>query len=288
MMLNSATGDISTLKPFQLFLSVTLHLCQRVDCCVMAVLLCIFYWRTYSQPPASPSTQEAIQGMLSMANLSSSDSLQQPWSNSQSKNNSQSKSNSHSAQAGKKAGAGGNDGKRPSKRLPKKPRKSSSIESLDYDDDQDHMDACFKDSDYGEDSSPLSLFYLQLSEVRPVLRGYFLSKWVSKELSARPDSLLLTGAVKNRLTPDGSTCRSLILNWAWNVSLGVDDRVFVYFSSVLSKSALSCCSNLWFFFLLWNVFFVKPIQAQLFGPSRLVNKPLTQVWKCYFACFLNF
>ncbi|KAI4827762.1 hypothetical protein KUCAC02_031134, partial [Chaenocephalus aceratus] len=73
-------------------------------------------YSTNSQPPASPSTQEAIQGMLSMANLSSSDSLQQP--------------------------------KRPTKRLPKKPRKSSSIESLDYDDDQDHMDACFKDSDY--------------------------------------------------------------------------------------------------------------------------------------------
>uniref|UniRef100_A0A673ATK9 Lysine-specific demethylase PHF2 n=1 Tax=Sphaeramia orbicularis TaxID=375764 RepID=A0A673ATK9_9TELE len=106
-----------------------------------------------SQPPASPSTQEAIQGMLSMANLSSSDSLQQPWSNSQSKNNSQSRSNSHSTQASKKAGGGAtgggsNNSKRPTKRLPKKPRKSSSIESLDYDDDQDHMDACFKDSDY--------------------------------------------------------------------------------------------------------------------------------------------
>uniref|UniRef100_A0AAX7VHX5 Lysine-specific demethylase PHF2 n=1 Tax=Astatotilapia calliptera TaxID=8154 RepID=A0AAX7VHX5_ASTCA len=106
---------------------------------------------TNSQPPASPSTQEAIQGMLSMANLSSSESLQQPWSNSQAKNNGQSKNNSHSSQAGKKAGrgGGGNNSKRSTKRLPKKPRKSSSIESLDYDDDQDHMDACFKDSDYG-------------------------------------------------------------------------------------------------------------------------------------------
>uniref|UniRef100_A0A7N8WUJ6 Lysine-specific demethylase PHF2 n=1 Tax=Mastacembelus armatus TaxID=205130 RepID=A0A7N8WUJ6_9TELE len=95
-------------------------------------------YSTNSQPPASPSTQEAIQGMLSMANLSSSDSLQQPWSNTQSKNN------SHSG-----AGSGGsNNSKRPTKRFPKKPRKSSSIESLDYDDDQDHMDACFKDSDY--------------------------------------------------------------------------------------------------------------------------------------------
>uniref|UniRef100_A0A3Q2PSZ7 PHD finger protein 2 n=1 Tax=Fundulus heteroclitus TaxID=8078 RepID=A0A3Q2PSZ7_FUNHE len=102
-------------------------------------------YNTNSQPPASPSTQEAIQGMLSMANLSSSETLEQPWSNSQSK------SNSHGSQAHKKsgAGAGGSNNKRPTKRPPKKPRKSSSIESLDYDDDeQDHMDACFKDSDY--------------------------------------------------------------------------------------------------------------------------------------------
>uniref|UniRef100_A0A4W6D2R7 Lysine-specific demethylase PHF2 n=1 Tax=Lates calcarifer TaxID=8187 RepID=A0A4W6D2R7_LATCA len=111
-------------------------------------------YSTNSQPPASPSTQEAIQGMLSMANLSSSDSLQQPWNNSQSKNNSQLKSNLHGMQVGKKVGGGAstgggsNNSKRPSKRLPKKPRKSSSIDSLDYDDDQDHMDACFKDSDY--------------------------------------------------------------------------------------------------------------------------------------------
>ncbi|XP_015258894.1 PREDICTED: lysine-specific demethylase PHF2 [Cyprinodon variegatus] len=101
-------------------------------------------YNTHSQPPASPSTQEAIQGMLSMANLSSSDTLEQPWSNSQSKSNSQ------SLQAYKKSGgATGGVGKTSNKRLPKKPRKSSSMESLDYDDDeQDHMDACFKDSDY--------------------------------------------------------------------------------------------------------------------------------------------
>uniref|UniRef100_A0A672I190 Lysine-specific demethylase PHF2 n=1 Tax=Salarias fasciatus TaxID=181472 RepID=A0A672I190_SALFA len=92
-----------------------------------------------SQPPASPSTQEAIQGMLSMANLSSSESLQQPWGNSQAKSNSQSRSG---------GGGANNSSKRPTKRLPKKPRKSSSMESLDYDDEQDHMDACFKDSDY--------------------------------------------------------------------------------------------------------------------------------------------
>lgn len=134
----------------------------------MAVLLCISYWHTYSQPPASPSTQEAIQGMLSMANLSSSESLQQPWSNSQAKNNGQSKNNSHSSQAGKKAGrgGGGNNSKRSTKRLPKKPRKSSSIESLDYDDDQDHMDACFKDSDYGKRQMPTCCCFL-----------IFLSSW---------------------------------------------------------------------------------------------------------------
>ncbi|KTF92651.1 hypothetical protein cypCar_00023709 [Cyprinus carpio] len=101
-----------------------------------------------SQPPASPSTQEAIQGMLSMANLQSSDScLQTSWSNSQAKNN------SHSSTASKKpssvAGATASNSKRPAKRLPKKTIKSSSVDSLDmFDDDQDHLDACFKDSDY--------------------------------------------------------------------------------------------------------------------------------------------
>uniref|UniRef100_A0A672T4S8 Lysine-specific demethylase PHF2 n=1 Tax=Sinocyclocheilus grahami TaxID=75366 RepID=A0A672T4S8_SINGR len=113
-----------------------------------------------SQPPASPSTQEAIQGMLSMANLQSSDScLQTSWSNSQAKNN------SHSSTASKKqssmAGAGGNS-KRPAKRLPKKTQKSSSVDSLDmFDDDQDHLEACFRDSDYvypsleSEEDSPI-------------------------------------------------------------------------------------------------------------------------------------
>lgn len=91
--------------------------------------------------------------MLSMANLSSSESLQQPWSNSQSKNHSQLKNNSHGAAAGKKSGGGfggGGDMKRPTKHLCKKTRKSSSVESQDYDDDQDHLEACFRDSDYGE------------------------------------------------------------------------------------------------------------------------------------------
>ncbi|KAL4646376.1 lysine-specific demethylase phf2-like [Arapaima gigas] len=98
-----------------------------------------------SAPPASPSTQEAIQGMLSMANLASTDSsLQQPWSNGQPK------SSSHSMASGVRMGGGASgNSKRPAKRLLKKTMKSSSLESLDmFDDEQDHMDACFKDSDY--------------------------------------------------------------------------------------------------------------------------------------------
>ncbi|XP_048110677.1 lysine-specific demethylase phf2 isoform X2 [Alosa alosa] len=102
-----------------------------------------------SQPPASPSTQEAIQGMLSMANLPSSVSCLTPsWSNSQSK------SNSHGGQASKKtsasSGGGGNtNSKKQSKRPPKKSRKTSGVESPDmFDDDHDHLEACFRDSDY--------------------------------------------------------------------------------------------------------------------------------------------
>ncbi|XP_008934572.1 PREDICTED: lysine-specific demethylase PHF2-like, partial [Merops nubicus] len=92
------------------------------------------------QPPASPSTQEAIQGMLSMANLQSSEScLQTSWGTNQAKNNSISTQNS------KKTGGGSNKGA--GKRLLKKSKKNS-IDIEDYDEDQDHLDACFKDSDY--------------------------------------------------------------------------------------------------------------------------------------------
>lgn len=96
---------------------------------------------SHSQPPASPSTQEAIQGMLSMANLQASEScLQASWGTTQAKNN------SFSTQNSKKTG-GGN--KNAGKRLLKKSTKNS-IDIEDYDEDQDHLDACFKDSDYGE------------------------------------------------------------------------------------------------------------------------------------------
>ncbi|XP_077428882.1 lysine-specific demethylase phf2 isoform X2 [Vanacampus margaritifer] len=107
-------------------------------------------YSTNSQAPASPSTQEAIQGMLSMANLSSSDNLQQQWSssNSQTKNIWQMQSSLTSKKASRGVGIGRSSNcKQSTKHILKKPRRSSSIESLDYD-DQDHMDACFKDSDY--------------------------------------------------------------------------------------------------------------------------------------------
>uniref|UniRef100_A0A8C3U2T7 Lysine-specific demethylase PHF2 n=1 Tax=Catharus ustulatus TaxID=91951 RepID=A0A8C3U2T7_CATUS len=95
---------------------------------------------SHSQPPASPSTQEAIQGMLSMANLQASEScLQTSWGTNQAKNN------SFSTQNSKKTGGGGN--KNAGKRLLKKSTKNS-IDIEDYDEDQDHLDACFKDSDY--------------------------------------------------------------------------------------------------------------------------------------------
>lgn len=93
-----------------------------------------------SQPPASPSTQEAIQGMLSMANLQASDScLQSAWGPGQAKGG------SLAAHGSRKNGAGGKSG---GKRLLKRAAKNS----VDLDDfeEQDHLDACFKDSDYGE------------------------------------------------------------------------------------------------------------------------------------------
>ncbi|XP_036187271.1 lysine-specific demethylase PHF2 isoform X5 [Myotis myotis] len=91
-----------------------------------------------SQPPASPSTQEAIQGMLSMANLQASDScLQTAWGAGQAKGS------SLAAHGARKNGAGG---KSAGKRLLKRAAKHS-VDLDDYE-EQDHLDACFKDSDY--------------------------------------------------------------------------------------------------------------------------------------------
>ncbi|XP_067854813.1 lysine-specific demethylase phf2 isoform X2 [Heptranchias perlo] len=92
-----------------------------------------------SQPPASPSTQEAIQGMLSMANLQSSDScLQTSWASNQVKNS------SSTVQGSKKTSS--NINKHTGKRLVKSTTQST-IDINDYE-DQDSLGACFKDSDY--------------------------------------------------------------------------------------------------------------------------------------------
>ncbi|KAF3816027.1 hypothetical protein GH733_016132 [Mirounga leonina] len=92
-----------------------------------------------SQPPASPSTQEAIQGMLSMANLQASDScLQTAWGAGQAKGS------SLAAHGARKNGGGG---KSAGKRLLKRAAKNS-VDLDDYEEEQDHLDACFKDSDY--------------------------------------------------------------------------------------------------------------------------------------------
>lgn len=94
-----------------------------------------------SQPPASPSTQEAIQGMLSMANLQASDScLQTTWGAGQTKGG------SLGAHSNRKNGGGS---KSVGKRLLKRTARNS-VGLDDYEEEQDHLDACFKDSDYGE------------------------------------------------------------------------------------------------------------------------------------------
>ncbi|XP_069823160.1 lysine-specific demethylase PHF2 isoform X2 [Dendropsophus ebraccatus] len=94
-------------------------------------------YNSNSQPPASPSTQEAIQGMLSMANLPSDSCLQTSWNSNQSKNN------SISAQNSKKSG----NNKCTSKRVSKKATKNN-ITVDDYEEEQDNLGACFKDSDF--------------------------------------------------------------------------------------------------------------------------------------------
>ncbi|KAG9483632.1 hypothetical protein GDO78_009514 [Eleutherodactylus coqui] len=94
-------------------------------------------YNSNSQPPASPSTQEAIQGMLSMANLPSDSCLQTSWNTNQSKNN------SISAQNSKKSG----NNKCTSKRVSKKATKNN-ITVDDYEEEQDNLGACFKDSDF--------------------------------------------------------------------------------------------------------------------------------------------
>ncbi|XP_072102311.1 histone lysine demethylase PHF8 isoform X1 [Mobula birostris] len=100
-------------------------------------------YATQSQPPASPSTQEAIQGMLCMANLQSSpgSSLQAWWSSSQERNGCPS---SAVQASGKKARGRGEQ--RPDARGSPSPDSLASDD--DSYDDQESLGACFKDSDY--------------------------------------------------------------------------------------------------------------------------------------------
>lgn len=79
--------------------------------------------------------------MLSMANLQASDScLQASWGTGQARGSSAA---AHGAR--KNGGSGKSAGKRLLKRAAK-----NSVDLDDYEEEQDHLDACFKDSDYGE------------------------------------------------------------------------------------------------------------------------------------------
>ncbi|XP_077308225.1 lysine-specific demethylase PHF2 isoform X2 [Lithobates pipiens] len=99
-------------------------------------------YNSNSQPPASPSTQEAIQGMLSMANLPSDSCLQTSWSTNQAKNN------SISAQNSKKSSSNNNSNNKCASKRPSKKVTKNSITMDDYEEEQDNLGACFKDSDY--------------------------------------------------------------------------------------------------------------------------------------------
>lgn len=77
-----------------------------------------------------------------MANLQASDScLQTTWGSGQAKGSSL---GAHGARKN-----GGGSSKSAGKRLLKRPAKNS-VDLDDYEEEQDHLDACFKDSDYGE------------------------------------------------------------------------------------------------------------------------------------------
>lgn len=76
-----------------------------------------------------------------MANLQASDScLQSTWGSGQAKGS------SLAAHGARKNGAGS---KSSGKRLLKRAAKNS-VDLADYEEEQDHLDACFKDSDYGK------------------------------------------------------------------------------------------------------------------------------------------
>lgn len=140
-----------------------------------------------SQPPASPSTQEAIQGMLSMANLQASDScLQTTWGTGQAKGG------SLAAHGTRKIGGGS---KGTGKRLLKRTAKNS-VDLEDYE-EQDHLDACFKDSDYVYPS-------LESDEDNPIFKSR------SKKRKGSDDAPYSPTGRKGRRPP-----RTLVWLWAF-------------------------------------------------------------------------
>ncbi|XP_048475784.1 histone lysine demethylase PHF8, partial [Rhincodon typus] len=103
-------------------------------------------YSSQSQPPASPSTQEAIQGMLCMANLQSTpgSSLQAWWSSGQERNGGLPPPSSVSGLGGKRV----RPGQPPSNRNAELPGNQTVPSDEDSYDEQESLGACFKDSDY--------------------------------------------------------------------------------------------------------------------------------------------
>ncbi|KAM5145313.1 histone lysine demethylase PHF8 isoform 1-T1 [Mantella aurantiaca] len=115
------------------------------------------------EAPASPSTQEAIQGMLCMANLQASSSctpasLQAWWAAGQEsgaasgipQSGSKAAGNNKSGSNGTSAGSGNRVILRPGKRPVRRPahRSMDSEDGEDSTDEQETLGACFKDSEY--------------------------------------------------------------------------------------------------------------------------------------------
>lgn len=124
------------------------------DVCFLYSLLLILFVLSSEEAPASPSTRDAIQGMLSMANppsSSSSSSSSSPLSISGG-GEMLGLLKEKGGRAGWISGVKKNEKKstiqRPGKRPIKRPaRHLSDEESLD---EQETLGTCFKDSDYGE------------------------------------------------------------------------------------------------------------------------------------------
>ncbi|XP_041035518.1 histone lysine demethylase PHF8 isoform X2 [Carcharodon carcharias] len=113
-------------------------------------------YASQSQPPASPSTQEAIQGMLCMANLqqaSPGSSLQAWWNSSSQERNGGLPSSSSTCSAAAQAHSKKTKSKaaqHPASKSSELPGNRSGGSDNDNDsyDDQESLGACFKDSDY--------------------------------------------------------------------------------------------------------------------------------------------